>query len=272
MTKKTFLLRNVGFGDILWSEPIVRHFLQLGHRVDVHTVHPCVYANYPSRRLDINRIENIFPLQEDPIALNLWHHPETHILDGFRRTAGVPDMPLSYPQLHLSREEKKRSIRHEYVILHLDKYDCSRNFRNIYGVDWKEVVAFLRSQHLDPIQISKRGTHLVTKWITTKDFREVMSLVHHCKAFIGLDSGPSHIAASMRIPSVIFFGSVNPFHRHIDNHRKVFLQTSCEFAHCYHKSVPPPACRLLERKKHPPCCVYETKQVIEAIQQILSMS
>ena len=58
---------------------------------------------------------------------------------------------------------------------------------------------------LEPIQISGIGENLVAPWVKTEDFRQVMSLVYNADLFIGHDSGPSHIAASMEIPSVIFF-------------------------------------------------------------------
>ena len=97
-----------------------------------------------------------------------------------------------------------------------------------------------------------------------------MSLVYNADLFIGHDSGPSHIAAALEIPSVIFFGSVNPYFRHLDNNKKVFMQSPCPFAHCYHEipnSLGQP-CRLVGHREAPPCCIHTTDQVIEAITKV----
>jgi len=195
-----------------------------------------------------------------------------HYLKAFCEQAGILDMKPSYPKLYLSEAEKKRKIPHRYAIFHLDPYKSKDNFRNVYGVDWEQVIRYVNSRGLEPIQISGKGADLIAKWAPTQDLREVMSLIYNSDLFIGLDSGPSHIAASLSIPSVIFFGSVNPKFRHLDSHKKVFLQSPCPFAHCYHEipgSFGQP-CRIAKGDEPPPCCVHDTARVIEAISSLLS--
>jgi ADP-heptose:LPS heptosyltransferase len=41
--------------------------------------------------------------------------------------------------------------------------------------------------------------------------------------FIGIDSGISHIASGFEIPSIIFFGNVDPDIIHIDNKNKCYI-------------------------------------------------
>jgi ADP-heptose:LPS heptosyltransferase len=99
-----------------------------------------------------------------------------------------------------------------------------------------------------------------------------MQLINHCRLFIGLDSGPSHIAASLGKPSLIFFSSVNPAFRHFaENFHGVFLQQPCEFAGCYHevtggKGQP---CRFVGDAGIPPCTVHTAESVINAIATFL---
>ncbi len=268
---KTIFAQNNGYGDILWVEPIVRHFLAEGEEVFLNTTAPSLFDNYPSDLLYVNRLEKLFPLSDYPIELRFQDHPKMHHLEAYCLAAGISNMELSYPKLYLSPEEKKRKIEKEYALFHLDRYENARNFRNVYGVDWEEVVRYVRSQGLEPIQISKEGADLVTTWHPTQDFREVISLISHAKLFIGLDSGPSHVAAAMRIPSVLFFGSVNPMYRHLDRIKKVFLQSPCPFAHCYHGKPGTfgEPCRRVEQGQAPPCCIQDTSRVIDAIRQIL---
>jgi hypothetical protein len=269
---KKIFVRNNGFGDNIWTEPIVRHFLSEGEEVLIFTPYPCIFEHYPSSRLYLNNPEKIFPLSEHPIDLRFQEKPKMHYLKAFQEQAGIIDLKLTYPRLHLSEKEKKRKIQKRYAILHLDPYSTKYIFRNSYGIEWSQVVAFIRYLGLEPIQISGIGENLIAPWVKTEDFRQVMSLVYNADLFIGHDSGPSHIAAALEIPSVIFFGSVNPYFRHLDKNKKVFLQSPCPFAHCYHEipnSLGQP-CRLVGLHEAPPCCIHTTDKVIEAIAKVYS--
>lgn len=104
---KTLLVQNRGFGDVMWTEPIVRHFLSEQEKVSIFTSYPCIFDNYPNQNLYINQMEKLLPLQEAPISLQLGEKPQMHLLECFREQAGIPNMELSLPQIHLSTEEKK---------------------------------------------------------------------------------------------------------------------------------------------------------------------
>lgn len=267
---KTVVVENRGFGDAIWTEPIIRHFLTQQQEVSVFTGWPCIFDNYPSNSLHVNRMEKAFPLDEPPISLRFEEKPQMHYLECYRLQAGIPDMELSPPQLYLSDREKKRNIEKPYAILHLDFYPSSSNYRNVYGVNWKKITDCLHEKGLEVWQITGKANHLVAPWVPSPDFREIMSLLYNCNLFIGLDSGPSHVAAALQIPSVIFFGSVNPRFRHLDPHKKVFLQSPCPFAHCYHehpKQFGQP-CRLVPEEGQPPCCIHDTASVIQAIESL----
>ncbi len=274
MESRCIFLRNGGFGDALWTEPIVRYFLDRGHRVDLFCRHVSVFAHYPSDRLRLNDFKPLFPPPLEPISLDFFEWPKMHVLEAFRIQANIPAMELSLPRLHLTPKEKERKIQEKYAILHLDPYKRDKNFRNAYGIQWEKVLRFIKEQNLTPLQISAKKTPCIGKYVPTNSFRDVMSLMLHANLFIGLDSGPSHIAAAMRIPSVLFFGSVNPAYRHLDTMNKVFLQSPCPFAHCYHDPLVEglqikQACRLVPPKQRPPCCIHDTERVIEAIRSVL---
>jgi len=267
---KILFLRDTGFGDTLWTEPVVQALLDKGHEINLFVPHPSVFANHPSPKLHLNDW-NFFPWEEEPINLSLRYDPKMHVLEAYRKQLGLQDMKLRYPQLYLSEHEKTRRIQGDYALLHLDLYTAPQNLpRNIYGIEWEKVTEFLKAKGITPLQITGRSTLSVAPVTPTSDFRDVISLMLHAKLFIGLDSGPSHIAALMRIPSVLFFGYVNPLYRHLDQKRKVFLQSSCPFAHCYHESKTEiPTCRRVEPGEAPPCCINDTKSVLEAIEKAL---
>src|SRR3989344_5360308 len=138
---KTIFIRNSGFGDNIWTEPIARHFLAEGEEVLIFTPHPCIFDHYPTSRLYLNCHEKIFPMKEPPIDLKFQEKPKMHYLEAFREQAGLPDLKLTYPRLYLSEKEKKKKIKKRYAILHLDFYGIEHMFRNSYGIEWQQVVA-----------------------------------------------------------------------------------------------------------------------------------
>ena len=102
--------------------------------------------------------------------------------------------------------------------------------------------------------------------------REMISLINGSSFFIGIDSGPSHIAASLGIPALIFFGAVNPSYRHFSQLFKgSFLQQYCEFAGCYHEQVSATGveCRLVGDNGIPKCSLHTTEYVISNIDLLI---
>ncbi|NDE63279.1 MAG: hypothetical protein EB053_02870 [Chlamydiae bacterium] len=75
---KKIFVRNNGFGDNIWTEPIVRHFLSEGEEVLIFTPFDCIFEQYPSSRLYLNCHEKIFPLNEHPIDLRFQEKPKMH--------------------------------------------------------------------------------------------------------------------------------------------------------------------------------------------------
>ena len=268
---KHIFFRNHGFGDSIWAEPIVRFFVGQGEEVSLYIKHSCIFDRYPTDRLFINQPEKLFPLTEEPISLRFEKYPQMHYLECFRKQAGIPELELTLPRLYLSEEEKTNLFPQPYVILHLDYYTELYNYRNAYNIDWKEVVSFLNKEGYAVYQISKKNQKHVSPWLPTKDFREIMSVLYNAALFIGLDSGPSHIASVFEIPSVIFLGSVNPYFRHLNSQNKIFLQSPCSHPHCYHE-LPDTfgqSCRLIKENEKPPCCIHDTEKVIKAVFSLL---
>lgn len=269
--------RTMAFGDALWAEPIVRYLCNQKHSVNVNTLYPEIFDNYPFPLKFNQKIPRkdflINCLTKKIINLDMAYEnrPKMHVLEAYRQAAGIRELPLTPPQLHLSEAEKTLKIQKPYVVIHLQP--SPMNFRNVYGVNWQNVVNHLENKGYKVIQIAKDSSSLITEWFQTDSFRDVVSLLYNAKLFIGVDSGPSHIAAALGIPSVIFFGAVNPLFRHLDSDKKVFLQAPCEYASCYHagkKSIcHAHTCRLVGNSGIPKCCIQSDDQVIAAIEKLL---
>ena len=184
-------------------------------------------------------------------------------------------MPLVYPSLYLSAEEKsKRLIRSDkYVVLHIENYGAEYNFRNIYAVNWEAVVTNLNNEGYHVVQIGKKANEVKGVEFVETSLRELMSVINACSFFIGSDSAPSHFAACLQKPAIIFFGSVNPWFRHIKGLFKgIILQGNCEYANCYHIQQPYQQVCVLktaEERMIPKCCVHSTENVNEQINLII---
>jgi len=103
--------------------------------------------------------------------------------------------------------------------------------------------------------------------------RELIALCYHASYFIGIDSGPSHIAASLQIPSLIFFGAINPFNRHFPElFRGILLKQPCEYDDDQTAALDK-RCISCKRSNDPNtalCCVYSTEEVLSKIQQLIT--
>jgi len=275
--------RSSAFGDVLWTEPVVRYFLENNKRVKIITDFPEAFYNYPDSNLFFGKkLKNIdkgissfkkkIGLKGYVIDLNKAYErrPKMHVLEAYFEQAGIKDTPLTYPRLYLTEDEKKNKFNKPYVVLHIEKNRL--NYRSIYGVNWAGVVKFITEQGIEVIQLSTTGEDIYGKWVKTASFRDVMSVIYNSKIFIGADAGPSHIAASLAIPSLIFFGAINPKYRHLQSFNGSFLQQPCEFAGCYHEvvSLEGQVCRLVGSAGIPKCSLHTTEMVIERINALLS--
>ena len=119
---KKIFVRNSGFGDTIWTEPIVRYFLSKGESVSIFTKHKCVFDNYPNNQLFVNKMEKLPPLYEESISLRMEEYPQMNYLKCYQKQARIPQMKLTPPRIYLSEVEKIKVIPEPYVILHLDFY------------------------------------------------------------------------------------------------------------------------------------------------------
>jgi ADP-heptose:LPS heptosyltransferase len=268
------ILRNRALGDVLWVEPIIRYFLEMQKSVNLKTLYPEIFENYPLKGLSIN--QSIFESSSKEkkfqrfIDLNMSYEsrPKMHILQAYMQEALIDDMPLSYPKIYLSEQELMPVIEGDYAILHIDSKP--QNYRNVYDVSWDRIVQHLESAGLNVIQISPPSHKLFTTQYEPKSLRNLFTLIAKSRLFIGPDSGPSHIAASFQIPSIIFFGSVNPKYRHLASFKGTFLQGQCSHSFCYHEAISTEGVPCKLQKIQPPCASHSNERVIQAISNLLN--
>jgi hypothetical protein len=271
-------------GDVLWIEPIIRALAKKHSKLIVHTRFNSLFENYPlpnvifKSKLNffekcLYNIEKLCGISLFTICLdNVYEKdPGIHFLHAYQKHAGLP-LKNEYPQLYLSAKEKEQQVPgSKYVVLHIESFS-EKNFRSVEGINWNEVVLYFRNLGYDVVQLSLKNDVLAnTTWKPTS-IREIMSLIYNADCFVGIDSGPSHFAASLSIPSIIIFGSINPALRHFPELfqgrlLKQACDTGCTTFDVAHISEH--TCSSLTVGNVPRCCVYTTQTVIRELNNLL---
>lgn len=273
---------------MLWIEPVLRKLAKKNKRIYVHTKFNKLFNNFPLKNVffkdHLNFFEKVLVKTEQilgtsflTINLDMSYEkdPKKHFLEVYLAKTGLP-FTREYPKLYLSENETNAPlplIGRKYVVLHLESAS-EKNFRKTYGVKWPVVVEYLRKLGFTIVQIGKKSAPIENTIQIQTNLRELISLIHNCSFFIGYDSGPSHIAAALNKPSLIFFGSVNPQYRHFPDLAKIIvLQQYCEYQGCYHEVISEEGqtCKLVGDNGIPKCCIFSDKQIIEKIDELIKL-
>jgi ADP-heptose:LPS heptosyltransferase len=281
-----YIIRYDGLGDALWAEPLIDYFAKKKRKVIVVTHYQQLFDNYPHRNVIIQYrlkkrqkifqwIDKVFLGQKKFINLNgvYEQHPQQHILQAYFNHARLA-IPLVKPKLFLSAKEiEDTPAKGKYVVLHLEG-NSAKNYRNIYGVHWEKIAAWLNQLGYTVLQVGNSNKQIPnTEYFETSSVRALITLIHKASFFIGADSGPSHIAASLGTPSLIFFGSVNPWYRHLPHSfNGLILQQFCQFAGCYHEVIGTSGqtCKLVGDEGIPMCSLHTNEYVIEKIETLIT--
>lgn len=280
-----YLYRSAGMGDVLWTEPLIKALAARNKRVVLFTHFADLFNNYPLPNVVIKKIPtgwrrtllkvfNFLSNNQTYYKLDGVYEasPKMHMLHAYQRYFSLPEKN-EYPVLYLNENEKTpiKGIPRNYVVLHLDP-KSPLNYRKIYGVDWEKIVVWLQSQNLSVVITGNNPEPLKGTTVFNGSLRQLVQLIYNCRFFIGVDSGPSHIAASLKKPALIFFGSVNPLFRHFPELFSGFiLQQPCEYAGCYHEVISGKgqSCKLVGDEGIPKCCLHTTETIKEQIDLLL---
>ena len=280
-------MRKRALGDVLWIEPVMRQLASLNKRVIVYTKYPELFLHYPlpnvriTSRLNFGEkllwaLERALRLTRYFIDLDLAYesNPKMHFLSAYQQAAGLP-VTHEYPRLYLSEAElavrPSAAGAGKYVVLHLESM-TDRNYRKVYGVEWSKVVSALAAKSFTVILIGKDPEAVPGAIAVKTSLREMIGLIRNAAIFIGIDSGPSHLASALGVPALIFFGAVNPDFRHFrDLLKGRILQQPCEHAGWYHEdnSLKGFSCRLVGDEGVPKCALHTTKYVLYNLDLLL---
>jgi len=279
-----YIVRKRQLGDVLWIEPIIDEIALKYKKVIVHTKYNEIFNNYKHKNVIFKKELNIFEkilhalenlLNTSILFISLENTYEKdskkHILNAYQKKSKL-EISEKYPKIYFSEEERMKNIVHfdNYVVIHLESFS-SRNYRKVYGIEWDKITSYLTEKGFKIILIGKNKYEFENTIYIKTNLREAMLLINKAKFFIGIDSFPSHVAASLGIPALIFFGAIDPAYRHFKSIFKgEFLQQKCEFNGCYHTDKKNEVtCRIVGNDGIPKCSLHDNNYILKNIEKLI---
>ena len=279
-----YIVRKRQLGDVLWIEPVIDEIALKYKKVIVHTKYNEIFNNYKHKNVIFKKELNIFEkilhalenlLNTSILFISLENTYEKdskkHILNAYQKKSKL-EISEKYPKIYFSEEERMKNIVHfdNYVVIHLESFS-SRNYRKVYGIEWDKITSYLTEKGFKIILIGKNKYEFENTIYIKTNLREAMLLINKAKFFIGIDSFPSHVAASLGIPALIFFGAIDPAYRHFKSIFKgEFLQQKCEFNGCYHTDKKNEVtCRIVGNDGIPKCSLHDNNYILKNIEKLI---
>lgn len=259
------LKRSAAIGDIILLEPVMRWFFMNSYNVvlDIPIQFFDLYSEHYFQVKHISQFDRRIPAREINLDKSYESRPGQSYLKSYFEFCGITNYELTKPFLYpiVSNETK---LFPKLAVIHIDQRQTPH--RNIFGVNWKEVVDRLESLGFTVLQVGRFRHERVAPEINTSAIRFLKFVISSCDLFIGCDSAPAHIAVAYNKPCVIFFGSVSPQLVYPDLTNVEIIQQKCEFQNCWHTvqgGTEGKPCVFDQTK--PPCCISSSDEVIQKI-------
>lgn len=267
--KNTIVLKRSGaMGDIIMMEPVIAELIKQDYNVvlDIPLSMWDLYRDYQPKikhlsQFDYNRIPH------DTVNLDMAYESNQRkpYLESYFTAAGVNNAVLRNSQLYPKYQLDKKLF-NKYVVLHID--GRLNPYRNAYGITWEVVVRRLNSLGYHVIQVGQGAFNPVNGAIgmNTPTIGFLKWVIGTADLFIGVDSGPAHLAVAQNVPSVILFGSVTPEKIYADLSMIEAITVACPIAKdgCWHLGTTNGVdCEV--NQEVPPCCVYDTDTIVDII-------
>jgi len=268
--KEHIILKRTGaMGDVIMMEPVIDYFYKKGYQVvlDTQAQYMGLFRRYPHKIKFISELNPKIVANTIDLDMSYENNPKQLALRSYYDTCGITGGEIRNSRLYFNLPPEQ-ALFQNYVVIHCD--DTGIPHRNVNGVNWEIVVDFLNAEGYNVIQIGK-NTHEAIKGaiqFNTPTEQMLLLLLKGAELFIGADSGCAQIAVALGIPSVIFFGSVNPEYRYANFDNIEVIQNGCNRAGCYHEAVSVKGIDCFYNPHKPPCCQFNYKQVIEKINEL----
>lgn len=271
------ITREGACGDIISLEPVLHYYYKKGYKVVLNTL-PQFFSLFQSHYFKVHHpseLDNRLKVREINLDLSYEAKPKQLHLKSYFEACGIPEheMELRAPKLNYTANNELKLFKQKYIVFHIDRRE-TRN-RDAETAWWK-ITEYLKKKGYLCVQVGKNDAiELDAIQLNTVAEPMLAYVIAGCDLFIGIDSGPSHIAIATGRKSIVFFGSVNPLYIHPDlstlkvitNHRP--LQPICQRAFCWHETSSTRGEDCIVSKTEPPCIYFDSNKVINAINELL---
>lgn len=276
--KTVIVRRTAAMGDVILVEPVLHYFHKKGYRVVLETMESfyMLFANHYFPVHHPKKIDGRL-LSAERYNLDMAYEafPKQNRLKSYYQFCGIKDGEMRNPRLSLGFDlHQGTKLFQRACVIHLE--GIRQSGRNVFGVDWENVIEHLKSKGYAVFQVGKRNVPLIKNAIYLNTINEnfLCYAVASASIFIGIDSGISHIASAFNVPSIIFFGNTNPEIVHVDLSNKTILTRHvssdpiCNKPYCWHSQIGVESESCYIDSQFPPCARYTTEEVKEAINKI----
>lgn len=268
--------RKAALGDVVQIEPVLEWYYNNGYRVVVDTL-PQFKDLFRQHYFMVEFFDEFdhyrIPYKMINLDMSYESKPDQLHLKTYYEFAGIENGEIKNPTLNLYQDYKKEiKLFKKYAVLHLD---IRTGGRNINGINWDYICSFLKVNGYDVFILGK-GEHPKINGaieMNTPSLQFAMWCIASSDLFIGCDSGLSHIASGFNIPSIIFFGSVNPEIIHPTNNNKIYITNHnkenpiCNKPYCWHSVIGCEGVDCYINKEKPPCIIFDNDYLIEKIKK-----
>jgi hypothetical protein len=278
--KTVIIKRSASMGDVILVEPVLYYFHKRGYRVVLDTPEQfyMLFVNHYFPVHHISKIDGRLLPSAEFYNLDMAYEsfPKQNRLLSYYQFCGIKDGEMVNPKLSVGFEiNSATKLSPKYCIIHLE--GIRQSGRNVFGVDWENVVANIQARGYTVFQVGKRNVPLIKNaiYLNTVNENFLCYAIGSADFFIGIDSGVSHIASAFNIPSILFFGNTNPEVVHPDLSNKVILTNHvsinpiCNKPYCWHEQIGVESNQCYIDPQLPPCARYTTKEVLEAVDKII---
>jgi len=220
------LVRDRNLGDVVMTEPIAKFLLSYVDEVYLATdidkaelifkTYDDIYQYKSINSIEINcdaKIKLIYELSDN----------NKSYIQGYMDSIGFGDvLNVDIPNINQAWDN---IINEEYILLAPFTSSWEEQKRSWGYEKYKQLQSLLEDQ------FRVRCLILENKY----SFQEMMSLIRHCKFFVGNDSGPAVIAQSFFKKSFIIFGATSPKYLHLSD-KAISIYDNNRHKLCDHKT------------------------------------
>jgi len=148
-----------------------------------------------------------------------------HIVDYLARTIGLPDIGTKFvaPNRHQPEESQSTSVAKRFVAIHsgsgaVEKCWPTSHFAEVIKQLWEQDCPVLLlagpadTERVDDLlqQLPVPPKSEMFKVLTHAPLLEVAQHLQQCRCYLGNDSGITHLAAMLGVPTIAIFGPTDP--------------------------------------------------------------